>query len=62
MMAKVITIILNWVSTAVILPLIAFFYDSYRLRKENKILKANIETLKLAKNKPEIDKAIDEIN
>lgn len=62
MWAKVIPIVLNWVSTAVILPMITFFYDLYRLRKENKELKANIEILKNAKTNPEIDAAIDSIN
>ena len=62
MLAKLSTIVLNWLLTAVIMPVLYFVYDTFKLRKENKELKAKIETLKNAKTKPEIDAAIDAIN
>lgn len=62
MWAKALVVIFNWATTAIIIPIIAFFYDSYKLRKENKELKLAIENLKNAKTKPQIDAAIDAIN
>lgn len=61
MLAKIGTGILNWLLTSVFLPIIYFIYDVYKLRKENKELKINIEDLKSAKTKPEIDAAIDNL-
>lgn len=62
MMAKLSTIVLNWLLTAVVMPVLYFVYDVFKLRKENKVLKTEIETLKNAKTKPEIDASIDDIN
>ena len=62
MMKKLVEYTLNWLVTAVILPTFYFMYDVYRIRKENKELKKSIEDLKNAKNKQEIDTAIDNIN
>ena len=61
-MKKLVEYTLNWLVTAVILPTFYFMYDVYRIRKENKELKKSIEDLKKAKNKQEIDTAIDNIN
>ena len=52
---------LNWIAVSIVLPAMAFIYDVYRLRKENKVLKASIEELKNAKTKADIDIAIDHI-
>ena len=62
MLAKLSTIVLNWLLTAVIMPVLYFVYDTFKLRRENKELKAEIKVLKDAKTKPEIDAAIDAIN
>jgi hypothetical protein len=61
MLNKVITVILDWALTSIILPLMYLVYDVFKLRKENKELKKNIEVLKNAKTKEDIDRAIDNI-
>ena len=61
MMTRVITIALNWVLTAILLPVMAFVYDTWKLRAENKVLKKSIEDLKIAKTKTDIDSAIDKL-
>ena len=61
MLNKIISGVLGWFITAVVLPGMYFIYDVYKLRKENKILRQSIEELKSAKTKQEIDLAIDRI-
>lgn len=61
MISKVVAAVMTWIAKSVILPLLYFFYDVYRLRKENKELKQAIEDLKNAKDKKSIDIAIDHI-
>lgn len=61
MMNKIISGVLNWLITAIVLPGMYFIYDVYRLRKENKVLKQSIEDLKNAKGKTAIDTAIDNL-
>lgn len=60
-MNKIISGVLNWLITAIVLPGMYFIYDVYRLRKENKVLKQSIEDLKNAKGKTAIDTAIDNL-
>ena len=62
MLAKLSTIALNWLLASVIMPVLRFAYDMFKLRKENKELKEKITNLKNAKTKDEIDSAIDRIN
>lgn len=62
MIKKLVEYILNWLVTAVILPTCYFIYDVYRLRKENKELKKQIQDLKDAKTQKDIDTAIDNLN
>ena len=52
---------MNWILTALILPGMAFVYDIYRLRKENKELKKAVEEFKNAKTKSSIDSAYDKL-
>ena len=61
MTSKVVAAVMTWIAKSVILPLLYFFYDVYRLRKENRELKQAIEDLKNAKDKKSIDIAIDHI-
>lgn len=61
MINKIISGILNWLVTAIVLPGMYFIYDVYKLRKENKILRQSIEDLKNAKDKKAIDIAIDNL-
>jgi hypothetical protein len=61
MLNKVISGILNWFLITLVLPGMAFVYDVYRLRKENKELRKSIEDLKSAKTKTDIDIAIDNL-
>jgi len=61
MTSKVVAAVMTWIAKSVILPLLYFFYDVYRLRKENRELKQAIEDLKNAKDKKSIDVAIDHI-
>lgn len=61
MINKIISGVLGWFITAIVLPGMYFIYDVYKLRKENKELKLAIENLKNAKTKPEIDASIDNL-
>lgn len=61
-MKKLVDYVLNWLVTAIILPTIYFVYDTFKLRKENKELKKQIQDLKDAKTKEQIDTAIDNLN
>jgi hypothetical protein len=61
MLQKIISGLLNWFLLSVILPGMAFIWDVIKLRKENKELKKNIEDLKSAKSKKDIDTAIDNL-
>jgi len=61
MLSKIISGIMNWLVASVILPVMYFVYDTFKLRRENKELKLAIETLKNAKTKTDIDAAIDNI-
>lgn len=61
MINKIISGVLGWFITAVVLPGMYFIYDVYKLRKENKILRQSIEDLKNAKDKKAIDIAIDNL-
>jgi uncharacterized membrane protein len=61
MWAKVGTVFLNWILTVVIMPVLYFVYDVYRLRKVNKELKLAVENLKNAKTKKDIDSAYDNL-
>jgi hypothetical protein len=46
---------------SVLMPIGIWLADYWKIKKENKELKASIETLKNAKDKPSIDIAIDHI-
>jgi hypothetical protein len=59
MLNKVIMGLMNWLATAVLLPVFYFVYDKYRISKENKELKKVIEGLQIAKSKEDIDRNID---
>jgi hypothetical protein len=61
MLNTVISVLLNWFLTIIVIPGMAFIYDVYRLRKENKELKKIIEEFKNAKTKPSIDVSIDQL-
>ena len=61
MINKIISGVLGWFITAVVLPGMYFIYDVFKLRKENKALKQSIEELKYAKDKKAIDIAIDNL-
>jgi len=61
MINKIISGVLSWLVTAIVLPGMYFIYDVYKLRKENKELKLAIENLKNAKTKTEIDVSIDNL-
>ncbi len=51
---------MNWLVASIVIPAMAWIWDVWKLRKENKELKKSIEDLKSAKTKSEIDSAIDE--
>lgn len=62
MIAKIVSAVLTWLLKYAVLPVLYFFYDTYKLRKENIQLKQNVEELKNAKTKSDIDSAIDKLN
>ena len=61
MLNKIISGVMNWLVVSIIIPAMAWIWDVWKLRKENKELKKHIEDLKNAKTKPDIDTAIDNI-
>lgn len=62
MINKIISGVMNWLLVSVVIPAMAWIWDVWKLRKENKELKKKIEVLKGAKSKEDIDAAIDSIN
>lgn len=62
MINKIISGVMNWLLASVVIPAMAWIWDVWKLRKENKELKKKIEVLKGAKSKEDIDAAIDSIN
>lgn len=61
MLSKLIAGVLNWFFLSVMIPAMAWIWDVWKLRKQNKELKKHIEDLKNAKTKPDIDTAIDNL-
>ena len=61
MLNKIVAGILNWLVVSIVMPVMHFVYDKYKLRQENKRLKQVIEDLKNAKTKDDIDTAIDNL-
>lgn len=62
MINKIISGVMNWLLVSVVIPAMAWIWDVWKLRKENKELKKRIEDLKSAKTKEDIDAAIDRIS
>lgn len=61
MLNKIIAGIMNWLVASIVIPAMAWIWDMWKLRKENKELKEHIKDLKNAKTKSDIDSAIDEL-
>ena len=61
MLSKVITILLNYLMTYVFIPISWVIVDYFKMKKTIKQLNIDIEALKNAKTKKDIDIAIDHV-
>ncbi len=61
MLAKIGTFVLNWITTAVVLPAIYYVWDYLRLKKIEKNAKKAASELEAASTKNDIDKAVDKM-